>query len=202
MKKYLFFLLSVSCVMLMSCGGDEPASPDNPEVNWFDSIPADKKIIPPDVTPISGLNLETFPIIDGSDSTQPIRELLAATLLGGYPCIWGYWPGDGSNRLLMYSHLDKDEQILLRSKLQMNNTHPSYNNLIDGTVDLIICARESSEDEQNYALEKGVTLIEKPIANDSFAFLLNRANSVENLTHEQVVGIYTGQITNWKEVGG
>ena len=102
----------------------------------------------------------------------------------------------------MYSHLDKDEQILLRSKLKMNNTHPSYNNLIDGTVDLIICARESSEDEQNYALEKGVTLIEKPIANDSFAFLLNRANSVENLTHEQVVGIYTGQITNWKEVGG
>ena len=202
MKKYLFFLLSVSCAMLMSCGGDEPASPDNPEINWFDSIPADKKIIPPEVTPISGLNLETFPIIDGSDSTQPIRELLAATLLGGYPCIWGYWPGDGSNRLVMYSHLDKDEQILLRSKLKMNNTHPSYNNLIDGTVDLIICARESSEDEQNYALEKGVTLIEKPIANDSFAFLLNRANSVDNLTHEQVVGIYTGQITNWKEVGG
>ena len=84
----------------------------------------------------------------------------------------------------------------------MNNTHQSYNNLIDGTVDLIICARESSEDEQNYAIEKGVTLIEKPIANDSFAFLLNRANSVENLMHEQVVGIYTGQITNWKEVGG
>ena len=203
MKKYIFFLLSVSCVILMACGGDE-SIPDVPNVpDWTEDLPSDDHLVPPEVSKIVGLTEESFPVIDGSDSTEPIRTLLAASLFEGYECFWMPSPVDGS-RVLHISTNSEDLTALklLIQKLKENNTHPSYNNLIDGTVDLIICARESSEDEQIYAQEKGVTLIEKPIAFDSFAFLVNRANNVNNLSHEQVVGIYSGKITNWKEVGG
>lgn len=196
MKKTIRILLLLCCMGFLSCGNDEP----KPNEEW----PEDSHlIIPPRVTKIKGLNEKTFPIIDGSDSTEPIRIMLAATLAGDYyRCAWMLWV-DLSYFLELKCPQSKEASYqLLSTKLKNNNTHPSYINLIDGTVDLIICARESSEDEQNYAQEKGVTLIEKPIALDSFAFLLNRDNSVDNLTHEQVVGIYSGAITNWSQVGG
>ncbi|MBO4871167.1 MAG: substrate-binding domain-containing protein [Muribaculaceae bacterium] len=209
MKEFVNGLLLICCIGLLSCGDDEPNAdsdpPVLPPVNWTEDNPISGDITPPNVTLIEGLNEETFPVIDGSDSTQPLRRLLAATLAGGYGCSWGPSPGDGS-RILYFTSKIKTEDLApiqtLSSKLKENNTHPSYNNLIDGKVELIICARESSEDEQNYAQEKEVTLIEKPIAYDSFAFLLNRRNKVNNLSHEQVVAIYSGKITNWNQVGG
>jgi phosphate transport system substrate-binding protein len=40
------------------------------------------------------------------------------------------------------------------------------------------------------------------IALDGVGLILHRDNPVENLTDQQVIDIYTGKITNWKEVGG
>lgn len=37
---------------------------------------------------------------------------------------------------------------------------------------------------------------------DGFVFLINEQNPVKSLTLDQIRGIYTGKITNWKEVGG
>lgn len=41
-----------------------------------------------------------------------------------------------------------------------------------------------------------------PFATDALVFVVNEDNPVDSLTTEQVRKIYTGQITNWKEVGG
>jgi phosphate transport system substrate-binding protein len=74
--------------------------------------------------------------------------------------------------------------------------------LIDDKVELIITARSISRDEKEYADEKGVTLIEKPIARDALAFMVNIKNPIDNLSIEQIQGIYTRDIVNWSEVGG
>lgn len=198
MNKVSSFLIAI-LLLLASCSGNEPEPAPTPDV-----IPNGKVITPPAVARIPGLNVNNFPIIDGSDSTQPLRTMLAASLTG-FSCWWGsnIVLIDGSRSLHLYhTSTNKTEIQTLYTKLKESNTHPSFNNLIDGKVEIIISARESSDDEQKYAREKGVTLIEKPIAFDSFAFLVNRANSVDNLTHEQVVGIYSGKYTNWREVGG
>ncbi len=50
--------------------------------------------------------------------------------------------------------------------------------------------------------EKGEDLNVFPIAYDGLAIVVNRANSIENLTQQQVYDIYKGKIKNWKEVGG
>ena len=40
------------------------------------------------------------------------------------------------------------------------------------------------------------------VAKDGVTFYVNEANKVEALTEEQLKGIYLGDITNWKAVGG
>ncbi len=50
--------------------------------------------------------------------------------------------------------------------------------------------------------EKGEDLNVIPIAYDGLAIVVNRANSVENLSQQQLFNIYKGKVKNWKEVGG
>lgn len=41
-----------------------------------------------------------------------------------------------------------------------------------------------------------------PIAKDGLALIVNKKNPVQNITRDQVIQIYTGQIKNWKQLGG
>ena len=45
-------------------------------------------------------------------------------------------------------------------------------------------------------------LVQHPIARDGLGVIVHKNNSVEKLTDEQIVGIFTGKILDWKEVGG
>ncbi len=52
------------------------------------------------------------------------------------------------------------------------------------------------------AAEKGYGLTELAIAVDAIAAIVHPSNPVQDLSMEQIKGIYTGKITNWKDVGG
>lgn len=157
---------------------------------------------------LSDITIKNFPVIDGSDSTEPLRYILACKLLGfeyawGKSPFGGQYPNQRPNYVVPNYTGDKDDIKELRNnRLLCSNTHGSFVNLIDNKVELIIAARSISRDEKVYADEKGVTLIEKPIARDALAFMVNIKNPIENLSIEQIQGIYTGDIVNWSEVGG
>lgn len=157
---------------------------------------------------VSGnINIDNFPVIDGSDSTDPLRSILMCKMLG-FDYTWERRPftpdpkADIKIVMPVYTCTEEEQHHLRNHCLKQSNTHQSFINLIDGTVELIITARSISRDERVYANEKDVSLIEKPIAKDALAFMVNPANPVNNLTVSQLQGIYTGEITNWKEVGG
>lgn len=65
----------------------------------------------------------------------------------------------------------------------------------EGTADFGLASRELKEDEAK-------TLEATVLALDGIAVVVSKDNPVQDLTVEQVAGIYTGEITNWKEVGG
>ena len=48
----------------------------------------------------------------------------------------------------------------------------------------------------------GIELHLTPIGREAFVFFVNNQNPVDGLTVEQIQKIYTGEITNWKDVGG
>lgn len=58
----------------------------------------------------------------------------------------------------------------------------------------------SSRDLKSTELQKGA--YPTAIARDALTIIVNPANPVKNLTAAQITGIYTGKITNWKQVGG
>lgn len=87
------------------------------------------------------------------------------------------------------------------SCLQMNNTRGAYQGVVDGTVDVAFCARPSQE-QLAYAQEKGTSLEMVPIGSEAFVFLVNAKNPVDDLTVDQVRGIYSGKYRNWSELGG
>ncbi|MDE5889024.1 MAG: substrate-binding domain-containing protein [Bacilli bacterium] len=82
-----------------------------------------------------------------------------------------------------------------------SNTDPAYTKLINKEVDLIVVT-EPSKEELERAKEGGVELVVTPVVNEGFVFYTNVKNPVNSLTLEQIQKIYTGEITNWKELGG
>ncbi len=74
--------------------------------------------------------------------------------------------------------------------------------LLNGTTDICEASRDMKEKEYQLAKEKGITPYRVSVALDGIAVFLNKENPVEVLSLAQLKGMYTGAITNWKEVGG
>lgn len=117
---------------------------------------------------------DTLPRIDASLATQPLVSAAVKNFTG---------------------EDIKDED------LDYSNTHPGYVKLIDGEKDIIVVT-EPSEEELAYANKKGVELEVIPVVKEGFVFYVNGKNKVKSLSLEQIQKIYSGEITNWKEVGG
>lgn len=74
--------------------------------------------------------------------------------------------------------------------------------LLNGTTDLANSSRELKESEYETAKQKGVTPIVYEVALDGIALIVHPANKIDNLTIKQVSDIFSGKITNWKQLGG
>jgi len=74
--------------------------------------------------------------------------------------------------------------------------------LINGTVDIANASRQIKQEEIDQAESNGVEPVEHVIARDAIAVIVNPENPVNELTLKQISDIYSGKISNWKEVGG
>lgn len=73
---------------------------------------------------------------------------------------------------------------------------------LDGTTDIAMASRKIKMSEKMKLQDAGKAYKETIIAYDALSVIVNPANKVKQLTREQLEGIFTGKITNWKEVGG
>lgn len=74
--------------------------------------------------------------------------------------------------------------------------------LLEGTTEIAMSSRKMKFDEKVKCQEAGKSIVEKIIAYDALAVVVNPGNPVSKLTRAQLEGIFTGKITNWKQVGG
>jgi phosphate transport system substrate-binding protein len=74
--------------------------------------------------------------------------------------------------------------------------------LINKTVDIADASREIKQKEKESAAANYINPVETSVARDAISFIVNPSNSVKELTMDQLARIYTGEYTNWNQVGG
>ncbi len=126
-------------------------------------------------TILSGITLANYPKVDGSTATIPLAMGLIRAITG---C----------------SEAEAEESI------DFHGTDPSYHQLADRLADLLVVYTAADATIEELDIENTMELRE--IGLDALVFIVNEDNPVESLTGDQVRDIYSGKITNWKDVGG
>ena len=116
-----------------------------------------------------------LPRLDGSTSTVPLAQAMCAVLLG-------------------------EDQEHTAQLIHFSRTTQSYYNLMNGNADLLLAAEPTPEVMEE--LDQRNSWYMTPFAIDALVFVVNQNNPVDSLTVEEVQKIYTGEITNWSQVGG
>ncbi len=74
--------------------------------------------------------------------------------------------------------------------------------IMAGTVEIGNASRDAKDKEIKKAKAQGIDLYQNVVASDGIAIIVNPKNTITGLTIEQIQAIYTGKVTNWKELGG
>lgn len=177
MKKLFAFILAV-LMMLTACSNveDVPIEPSDET----SSAPEEQQEIQNEPVYEGPEHLayirEGFPTIDGSTSLIPLEAGIRAEIFG---------------KTIEEATKDVDH----------STTWGAFEKLLEGETDMILTC-EMSEEQWQMADEAGIELEAVPIAKEGFVFVVNADNPVDELTQEQLRKIYSGEITNWKELGG
>ncbi len=115
-----------------------------------------------------------FPRFDGSTSAIPLEASFRSKIFG----------------------ISEEEA---KTQVYHTKTHEAFRRFMDGEVDIVLTVPMTDEQEQQ-AKDKGAEMT--PVAMEGFVFCVNKNNPVESLTMQQIKDIYSGKITNWKDVGG
>lgn len=110
--------------------------------------------------------------IAGSTTVLPIAEECARIFMENNPGSQVYVSGGGS------SH--------------------GVKSVAEGVIDIGDASRDLKDSEK----EQHTDLVTHAIAKDGVAIIVHPSNPINDLTITQLQGIYTGEITNWKDVGG
>ncbi|RDY26587.1 phosphate ABC transporter substrate-binding protein [Romboutsia weinsteinii] len=84
----------------------------------------------------------------------------------------------------------------IKIEIQQVGSSAGVKNTIDGTSEIGMVSRDLKDEEKSSGIK------ETEIALDGIAVVTNKANEIKDLTVAQIKDIYTGKITNWKDVGG
>ena len=173
--KKLTAIVLASLLLLCGCAPqrEEISQPESSESSSVESRPEQSEL---EVSKEIAFLRENFPRIDGSTSLIPLEAGIRAAIFG--------------------KSFDEAQKDVVHS-----TTWGSFYNLLEGKADMIF-STPISEEQQKAAAEAGVELEQVPVVKEAFVFVVNAKNQVDSLTQQQIKDIYSGKITNWKQVGG
>lgn len=129
-----------------------------------------------------------LPVMDGATALYPIYSSFAKAV---YP------------KELLEDLVEQKGNLVSVKKsdyLKCSTTTYAYKNIVTGDADVIFAASPSAEQEQ-FAKDNGVELVYTPIGKEAFVFFVNAKNPIDNITIEEIQKIYSGETTQWSDLG-
>ena len=112
----------------------------------------------------------------------------------------------GSDTVLPLAQMEAEKLMAANAEISVSvvggGTGVGLTALLEGTTDIAMASRDLKTEEALKFKEAKKDIVKTLIAYDALTVVVNPANSVSQLTREQIEKIYTGEIKNWKEVGG
>ena len=192
-KPYLIGYLSFALAFFITLGTnfgikkyDESITVNtNPNINLYEYLPFDESSKIVKLENASLKLTDDLPKIDGAAAVFPVYSAFVHAV---YP---------ESTVLATYENFDDPSEGVF----QYNNTYEGYISLAEKKTDIFFGAYPSKS-QIEYAEKQRTYFKYVPIGSEAFVFFVHKDNPIDSLTTEQIKGIYSGEITNWKEVGG
>lgn len=112
----------------------------------------------------------------------------------------------GSDTVLPLSQKEAEEYAKVNPSSNVTvtggGTGVGLSSLQDGSCDIAMASRKIKVTEKLKLKNDGKEVVEAIIASDALAVIVNPSNKISQLTREQLEDIFTGKVTNWKELGG
>jgi len=166
-------------------------------VNVFFYTPPDDAIKPGKEASVG--HIELRPFIKSGMLVRP-SSTPSLSITSEYPRLCGVcalFPVYAAFAQSVYAGLDKKSV----SEIVDCSDSSIYLPLLADCADILF-GTTPSQKQRDYVAAKGLTLMETPIGREAFVFLVHRDNPVRSLTQAQIRSIYSGRISNWKELGG
>lgn len=133
-------------------------------------------------------------------------SILAATLLLAQVSFAQKISVKGSDTVLPLAQKEAESYMLTKSGTSISVTGGGSGvgiaALIDGTTDIATASRSIKMEEKMKLNSANKPYVEAQVAWDALAVIVNPSNKVSKLTRQQLEDIFTGKVTNWKDVGG
>ena len=187
-KPYLISYVSLFLAVLIACGVQWGIAEyrrsitidvtPNIDVNEYLPFKEDSKIVKIDSKTLKFDEDDELPRIDGASAAFPVYSAFVHAV---YPNI--------------------EATKLFGGVFEYNTTTGGYEKLAERKTDIFIGAGPSKE-QKAYAERRGTEFVYTQIGWEAFVFFVHKDNPINSLTVEQIKGIYSGEITNWNQVGG
>ena len=179
-------LVILSAALWCSCSLFKP-DPVTDYVAFYEYEPFSKNNKAAVLGETAAYKIETDPpVLDGATALYPLYAAFVQVVYpeGDYP-FWG----------------TRNNKEYIPPLVGVSTTPKAFENLINGKVDIIFCAKPSP-DQVEAAAQEEKTFTMTALGKEAFVFFVHNKNPVSGLTIEQIKGIYSGTITAWSEVGG
>ena len=128
--------------------------------------------------------IANYPKVDGSTANIPMMAQIMADYLD-----------------IPLEEARNNFQSVLTTDAAWENMSYKYTNDVDYIPQLIL-VYEPSENVKKIINKSENKLVIRPIGVDALVFIKNKNNPIENLSTDDLINIYTGELTNWKDLGG
>lgn len=140
-------------------------------------------------------NVDTNPYLDGATAFYPLYSSFVENIYTGLK--------EFKEKTLVIDFINpsRNEETKYDDILSCTKTSTAYSRLLEKKVDMIFAFEPSQEQVAQFS-DAGEELVFTRIGYDAFTFFVSTENKVDSLTLAQIQKMYTGEIRNWRKVGG